>query len=315
MPDKDKIQITIKNNQATIHGIQNSREEKYAILAIAFNQILWGFSPLFNQIALRYSWPEVLLAARFLLAFLFMTLLIATGKVRVSFKGKKAGLLILLAFFEVSYYYLESYGIVYTNATFSGLIMSLTPVVSVVIAALFLHEYPTRRQAFFCVLPVIGVILMTISGSSLGIIHPFGVVLLILACVAAAAFKPANRKASESFTSFERNYVVLFFSVIAYTTSALVRAEGSFMDFMRPFIYPGFIFPVLILGLGCSVGANMLANYAAGKMSVVKLAAFGPLTTLCTVFSGVIFLGEPVTKTMLFGAILIMFGIYQVSKR
>ena len=87
------------------------------------------------------------------------------------------------------------------------------------------------------------------------------------------------------------------------------------MACVRPFAQPGFLFPVLVLGLGCSVGANILANYAAGKMSVVKLAAFGPMTTLCTVFAGVVFLDQPVTPSLIIGAILIMLGIYQVSRR
>lgn len=156
---------------------------------------------------------------------------------------------------------------------------------------------------------------MTISGNSLGTIQPLGVFLLVLACIAADAFKPANRKAAETFSAFERNYVVLFFSVIAYGFSAVHKTQGDIMACIHPFAQPGFLFPVLILGLRCSVGANMLANYAAGKMSVVKLAAFGPLNTVLMVFAGIVFLGEPVTGSLLIGATLIIIGIYQVSRR
>lgn len=315
MLGKDKTHTSEKTEHASKAIAIAKHEEAKAIIAIIINQILWGFSPFFNQVALRHAQPEILLAARFVPAFLFMTAMILLGKAHVCFKGKKIWLLLLMAAFEVSYYYLESYGIVYTNATFSGLVMSLTPVVSVVLAAVFLKEYPSRRQAVFCVLPVIGIIIMTVTGNSLGIIRPLGVFLLILACFAAAAFKPANRKAAETFTPFERNYVVMFFSVIAYSATALNKAQGDIMACIRPFAEPGFLFPVLILGLGCSVGANILANYAAGKMSVVKLAAFGPLTTVFTVFAGVVFLGEPMTGSLLIGAVLIMIGIYQVSRR
>ncbi|MBQ3091103.1 MAG: EamA family transporter, partial [Clostridia bacterium] len=55
-------------------------------------------------------------------------------------------------------------------------------------------------------------------------------------------------------------------------------------------------------------------NYAVGRMSVVKLSSFGAITTLCSMVSGVILLGEPVSWSLVIGAVLILVGIYQVTK-
>lgn len=87
------------------------------------------------------------------------------------------------------YFYFESYGILYTNATFAGVVLAVAPVVAILLSVLFLKEYPTRRQAVFCLLPVAGVMLMTVSGSSMGIIRPLGVVFLMGACLTSGAYK------------------------------------------------------------------------------------------------------------------------------
>lgn len=64
----------------------------------------------------------------------------------------------------------------------------------------------------------------------------------------------------------------------------------------------------------CSVGTNMLVNYAAGRMPVVQLSAFGPLTILCSMFAGVFFLNEPMAASLLLGSLLVLIGIRQVTK-
>ena len=71
---------------------------------------------------------------------------------------------------------------------------------------------------------------------------------------------------------------------------------------------------VLALCLLCSIGSNMLVNYAAGRMSVAKISAFSSLITLCSTFGGIVILGEPFSAMSLLGTALIVYGICQVSR-
>ena len=63
-----------------------------------------------------------------------------------------------------------------------------------------------------------------------------------------------------------------------------------------------------------AIGANLLVNYAVSKMQVVKLSSFGAVTSLVSMFAGVIFLDEPISASLLLGAVLILVGVYQVTK-
>ena len=84
--------------------------------------------------------------------------------------------------------------------------------------------------------------------------------------------------------------------------------------FAAPLLHADYLLSVLCLGLLCSVAAQLLTNYASGKMSVFKMSSFGALSTLCSVFAGVVFLKEPIDIMLLLGAALILIGIRQVTK-
>ena len=284
------------------------------LMAAAAGHAIWGLSYLFSRIALQRGELSLVLSLRFWIAVGLMTVLIPLKKIRVSYKGKKLKPLIILAATELLCFYFESYGILYTNATFAGVVSAVTPVVAILTAVVFLREFPTRRQGLFCVLPVAGVIIMTVSGSSLGVVQPIGVLCLVCSCLSSAAYKTANRKSAEEFTAFERTYMVLLSCAVIFTLSALKSIGGEAGAYLAPLTDPAFLGSVLVLGVLSSVGANMLINYAAGILPVVKLSSFGSLTTLCSMFAGIVFLREPVTGGILLGSMLIIVGIRQVTK-
>ena len=286
-----------------------------AVLCAALGNILWGFSFLFTRIGLAAAPdPNVMLAHRFIISTLFMGIPLLLGKKKISFKGKNWKPVVLLLLLQSCYFLFETYGILYTNATIAGLVLAVVPVVTVGTGALFLREYPTRRQALFCILPVAGVIIMTVSGKELGVVTPLGILFLLLTMLVSALFKTVNRKAAQEFSSFERTFLVLANSAVVFSLVGMGSVEWNVAAFAAPLLQGKYLFSVLCLSLLCSIVANLLVNYASGHMSVFKLSSFGSLSTLCSTVVGVVFLKEPVSISLLLGAVLILVGIRQVTK-
>ena len=131
------------------------------------------------------------------------------------------------------------------------------------------------------------------------------------------AFQPkdSEQRQAEEFTAFERTYVVMLACAAAFTLSALRTIKGDLAAYVRPLSDPKFLICVVVLSLFCSILCNNMVNYAAGKMSVVKLSSLGSLTTLCSMFAGVVLLHEPLTPALLLGSVLILVGIRQVTKQ
>ena len=56
-----------------------------------------------------------------------------------------------------------------------------------------------------------------------------------------------------------------------------------------------------------------MGNWAAGKLSVVRYASLSSVGTLFSLFTGVVFLHEPMTPVSFAGALLIIIGLRGIS--
>ena len=288
-----------------------------AIFCAALGNIIWGFSFLLIRIGLTVvNEPYIMLAHRFTISTLVMLGMMLFGKNKLSFKGKNWRPVALLMLMQVCYYLFETYGILYTNSTVSGLVLAVVPVVTIGTGALFLKEYPTKRQALFCIMPVAGVIIISITGKELGVSNLLlGGIFLLLTVLSSAIYKTANRKAATEFSSFERTFLVLAGSATVFNVIGMKLAGWDVATFVAPLANIKYLLVVFFLGLLCSIAANMLVNYATSRMSVFKVSSFGSLSTLCAAVAGIVFLKEPITVSLVVGGVLILVGVRQVTKQ
>ena len=207
----------------------------------------------------------------------------------------------------------ESYALYFTNATITGVVSALSPLAAMALAALTLREYPSRRQALFSLLPVTGVILLTAAGQEVGAVTLIGIPCLVGYSVCSGYYKVANRAASD-FSPYERTYTLLLSCAVFFTAAALVECRGDLTAYTAALGQPVFLAAILALSVFGSVAANMLVNYGAGRISVTKMSAIGNINTVIAAFAGVVFLREPFTWEMLAGALLVLVGVWQVTR-
>lgn len=134
------------------------------LIAALFGMLCWGIAPIFGKVGLGGSDPLAALAVRtYISAGLITTWAIRSGAMsRVSGIQPKAmiflGLEGLLAAFvgDLAYYFALKHG----DVSFVTLIMSCSPVVSLITAVLFLHEKLSAARMFGSLLIVIGLVLV-----------------------------------------------------------------------------------------------------------------------------------------------------------
>ena len=117
------------------------------------------------------------------------------------------------------------------------------------------------------------------------------------------------------FNAFERTFLVLSVSALTFSLIGMQAVGWRIQTFLAPLANGKYLFSVLSLSLLSSILANILVNFATANMPVFKVSAFGALSTLCSVLAGVVFLKEPVSLPLMLGAVLILVGIHQVSKK
>ena len=295
-----------------------------ALVCAALGNVIFGFSFMFSRIALSHSTPFVMLMYRFDATFLLMGLMIlclrrrgerpaGTGIDWLRFNLKGRGILPLLGLGliqPVGYFLCESYGIRLTNATFSGVVIALVPIAAIAGSALTLREIPKITQIAFSLLSIAGVILMTLTQREAGQIRPLGVALLLGAVVTGAYFNVLSRKASARYSVLERTFVMMGVAAFSFTLLAVIEARGDWAALFEPARHAEFLGAIGYLSALSSIVAFMALNYANNDLPVAKSTAFANLTTMISLFAGVIFLGEPVSGLSVLASIMILLGIW-----
>lgn len=307
-----------------------TKETRLATLAALLGNAIFGFSFMFSRIALGIAQPFVMLMYRFIGAFLGLNLLALWSVIRrkngndggekidamrFSLKGKPLLPLLALGVVQpVVYFLCESYGISLTNATFSGVIISLVPIVGLALGAVFLNEKPARAQVLYSLLSIAGVVLMTMMQSAEGEIHPLGVILLCGAVLSGVVFNIISRSISSQFSALERTYVMMFIAAVFFTVLAVVTTGADIQALLAPAASGRFMLAIGYLSIISSIVAFMMLNYANNYLPVAKTTAFCNLTTVISLFAGVIFLGEPFGVVSLIASVMIVLGVWGVQK-
>ena len=175
----------------------------WATLAALATQIIFGFSFMFTKIALEFATPMTVIANRYMIAFLGLTLTAIFTHKKPKL-GKNIWRVVLMAIFQpVLYFVCETYGVQFTTSAFSSVIIALTPVVCILPAFFVLREKPSSMQYVFTAISVIGVVMLSLAGESDGVVTFAGVLFLFGAVLSSSAYIIMSRKLSDTYSAFE----------------------------------------------------------------------------------------------------------------
>ena len=283
-----------------------------ATLCCLLGYSIYGFSFLFSKIGFDIAKPNMLLAVRFTIAFLVLSIFVLTGKAKVSVKGKPVKKLLLMGLVQPCLYFVcEAEGIRLTTASFSGVIIGLVPVAGIILGGIFLREKCSIFQIICTVLSVIGVALITTGG--MGEFSTAGFLLLLISVIATTTFAMLSRSIAGEFSAFERTYVMTGLGSVCFTLISLLEVKGDLTLWAEPMKSGAFWFCTLYLAIVSSVGAFTLVNYALNYLSIGHTLIFSNLTSCLSVVLGILVLHESFSAVQLFGIAVIILSVFGVS--
>ena len=293
------------------------RGNLYALVSICF----FGFSFLFTKNITEEVSALTLLSWRYLTALIVMSILIAFRVIRIDLKGKSLKPLLTIAVLvPVIYFIGETYGIQMTTASESGCIVASIPAVTMLASALILKQMPTGKMISGIAITITGVVVCVLSKGMSVSFNPLGYLMLIMAVVSYALYGVFSRK-EDSFTSVEKTYVMMALGAVVFTVLAVcerLAAGGGAASLAElaalPVTSRMFLVTILYTGIGCSVISFLLQNLAIEMIGPTKTVAYAGITTLISIVSGIVILGENFTMAQVIGAALIIGGVYIVNK-
>ncbi len=284
-----------------------------ATLAALTAQVIFGFSFMFTKIALNHSSPLTVIADRYIVAFVALTVVMVVTKTKISLKQGIWKLVLMSVFQPLLYFIFESYGIAMTTSAFSSVMISLIPVVSMISGIFILGEVPSPMQYLFTALSVGGVVIMAIAGNAEGTVAPLGILLLLGAVLSSVGYNVLSRKISNEFSVFERTYAMTLIGLISFVAISLIENIHNPILIISSFSNPLYTAGIFYLGVVSSVAAFMLMNYANTYLPVAKTTVFSNITTVVSVAAGVIFLNEKLSAEAVISTAMIIIGVWGVQ--
>ncbi|WP_282034680.1 DMT family transporter [Metabacillus indicus] len=284
-------------------------------LAAILNASIVGLTFLFTKLALEDASPSDTLSYRFTLGFIVLILIKIIFKVKLpAIKSKKAlGYLLLLAlFYPTMFFSFQAFGLLYTTSAEGGILMAFAPILTALLAALFLKERTNFVQVLFIFMSIVGVVsIFYMKGASIQMGSYLGYLLLFIACLSIAGYTVLARFLSVSYSPLQLSFIMVTFGFVFFNAYAIIQhaAAGDLMTYTSLWTNVPFLLYTCFLGVFATLLTSFLSNYILSKLPASQMSVFANLSTVISIAAGAIVLNETVYLYHWIGAFLIIAGV------
>ena len=279
-----------------------------AHLAALTTILIWGTTFISTKVLLVAFTPIEILFFRFVIGF--VALFVAHPKI-IRFQKVKEELMFAGAgLCGVTMYFLcENIALTYTQASNVGIIVSVAPFFTAVLAHFFLkgERLKPRFLAGF-VIAMAGVVLIALNGSYILKLNPIGDILAVLACVFWAVYSVLMRKIG----AWGYNNIAVTRRIFFYGLLFMLPAL-PFLNFrlgVQRLANPVNLLNLVFLAVGASALCFVIWNWCVGKLGAVKTSNYIYLIPLVTIVASYFILKERITIAALLGMLLTLLGLF-----
>lgn len=282
-------------------------------LAALLTIVIWGTTFISTKILLRDFQPVEILFFRFLMGLLAL-LLVCPKKLKTKDYRQEATFAAAGLCGICLYYLLENIALTYTLASNVGVIISVAPFFTAILAHWLLKGEETLHLRFFVgfVLAMAGILLLCWNGTQLAM-NPKGDILAVAAALVWACYSILTKKISSFGYSVILSTRRTFFYGLLFMLPTLF-----FFDFhvdLSRLVQWSNLLNLIYLGLGASALCFVTWNFAVKELGPVKTSVYIYMVPVITVITSVLILHEPLTLMAGAGTILTLIGLFLSEHR
>ncbi|QHQ63751.1 EamA family transporter [Anaerocolumna sedimenticola] len=278
-----------------------------------FTVIIWGTTFISTKVLLNTFTPVEILFIRFTIGYLVLFLL---SPHRVKMKDNKHELLFIGAGLSgvTLYFLLENIALTYTFASNVGIVVSIAPIFTAVLAHMFL-DGEKLKPSFFAgfLIAMAGIFLISYNGSTELKLNPLGDILAILAAFVWGFYSIFSKKISSlGYPTITATRKIFFYGLLFMLPSLFYfNVDITWNQFLKPIN----LLNILYLGFGASALCFVTWNLAAKLLGAVKASVYIYIVPVITVIVSFLILHEKITVVSAFGILLTLLGlIFSESK-
>lgn len=280
-----------------------------AILTI----FIWGTTFISTKVLLQEFSPIDILLIRFTIGFLALCIIYPH---RLLLEQKKQELYFIAAgLCGVTLYFLfENIALTYTFASNVGIIVSISPFFTAILAHFFLDGEKLKSQFFIGLIAALaGICLISFNGSAVLKLNPKGDILALLSAVVWACYSTLTKKISGfGYNTIQITRRIFFYGIL------FMLPLLYFMEFhleLERFTNPVNLLNILYLGLGASAVCFVTWTFSLTVLGAVKTSVYIYAVPVITVVTSVLILHERITPLALAGTALTLCGLFISEKK
>ena len=274
-----------------------------SILAAIGSIFIWGSSFILTKNILSEAGPFTVTSLRLLIGLVVLIpLVFKQGFNRRLLKNTN---ILIMGFAMAAAFAFQNLGLQLTTASSAALIQALMPAMIAIVAFGFMGEKATSKKIIGIGLSVVGVIMVTNSGSANQANSLVGNLLVIISVVAWTLYTIQGKRVAGLGTSLVITTAVLLVT-LAFTTPFAAWEIGTQGP---PHFSAGGLTTMIYLGVGASALAFFLWNYALSHMDTTVAGAFGNLEPVVGMGLAVL-LGEQAYLGQVAGGAIAILGVW-----
>lgn len=211
------------------------------------------------------------------------------------------------------YFWAENTAIQYSLVNNVAFIVCNAPLLTLFLGMAFSKEIrATKNIVMGSLISLIGVALVIFNGSFILRLNPIGDFLALVAAGAWAVYSLLMRGLTNRYNVTFLTRKVFFYGILTILPAFLIKPwQFPLENLAEPVIWMNLLFLSIIAALICFV----LWNIVIRELGALSSANYIYLSPVSTMIASAIFLQEPVTWISIAGSILILSGLFIVSKR
>ncbi len=299
-----------------VHFPAMEMNRRRAMLEALFAVMVWGASFVATKIALIYTSPDVVVWLRFSMGVVILGIAVLAGRKFALPEKQDWPYFALLGFLGITFHqWLQSTGLVTSQATTTGWIVASIPIFMALLGWLALKEKLIWLQVVGILVSALGVLLVVTRGDLLllasGKFGTMGDFLVLVSAPNWAVFSVLSRRGLKKYSATLMMFYVMVFGWLF--SSVLFFAQGglSQIGHIRWDGWAGIVF----LGIFCSGLAYIFWYDALQSLPVAQTGAFLYLEPVVTVIVAAILLRERLYLATLLGGVLILAGVWLVNRK
>jgi len=271
-----------------------------SVLSLLLITVIWGWTFVLIKQGMSQVGPFTFLAVRFAIALAVLVLLFMKHLKRISIRSVLSGTMVGVALFLG--YLFQTWGLVYTTATKSGLLTGLSVVIVPIASSLLFGKRVRLLVWFGALLAAAGLILLVAGNGQFGALNKGDLLTLLCAVSFALHIILVDRYVR---TTDYRQLLLVQVAAVALFSIIGAGAVERFAFVLSFSVVEG----VLIAG----VLATALAYYVLNRFQSASTASYTAIIlTMEPVFAGIfgfVLLGEKLGAWQLVGSIMILIGM------